>query len=69
MNWWGIISVVFLVALVSGIWTYKSTNKEDGSFWSGFFVGGMGCLSLLFNIFISFISVLVFYFLFSWIFG
>lgn len=69
MNWWAIIGMVFLVALATGIWTYKSSDREDGSFWSGFIVGGMGCFSLLLNLFFSLISVLFLYFLFSWIFG
>lgn len=69
MNWWAIIGVIFLVALTTGIWTYKSSNREVGSFWSGFIVGGMGCLSLLLNLFLSLISLFVLYLLFSWIFG
>lgn len=69
MNWWAIIGVVFLVALATGFWAYRSSNREDGSFWGGFFVGGMGCLSLLLSLFFSLISVLILYFLFSWIFG
>lgn len=69
MNWKVIICVVFLVALTTGIWTYKISDKEKGSFWGGFFVGGMGCLSLLLNLFFSLISMFILYLLFSWIFG
>lgn len=69
MNWWAIFCVVFLVALATGLWAYKSSDREEGSFWGGFFAGGMGCMSLLLNIFLSLISLLILYFLYSWIFG
>lgn len=68
MNVWAIVVVVLVAAVILGILSYRA-DRSGKSFWEGFLAGGFGCLAMLFNLFISLVSLFALYLLFTWIFG
>jgi hypothetical protein len=68
MNWLIIIIIVAIIAGIIGAMSSEDGKEKEG-FLSGAIAGGMGCGSIIFQIFIVVIGFIILFKIFGFLFG